>query len=546
MQFQQTLGKSYSFEGKGLHTGKVAKMTVGPAPADTGVVFRRVDLGQDALVEALAENVSSTARSTTIAKGAASVSTIEHIMSALTGLGIDNAYIDIDNVEVPILDGSAKPYIDAMCNDEVLVQDVGYNGSDANTLDVVHGYNKASVKSVNNVFDEVIPEEPFEILDVVQTWEWNEEEKEDALRAVRKFKKPMLWEMYYYDHHMNPLTQEQIAQMDINTDVVGAVECADLGYRITEKDGVWVPKDKEFNWEDTIKVRLSMYEYIINGGDDKYKAFTVKGVNSVWKDGAFGVTMNIRHTTGAEMVYTAQTVVDTYLYFVLRIGDYYYNGTDWVKSYSTFRIRYNVNTGSGYQPIESNLNASMPYRGLQGYVVELPQDRVLKGELEFTMFINDPGDSTISGYFIKDFKLDYAKKEGTKEEGEDGDRVYENVVNEAYMSEADEIEFEIGSYNEDGATYSKALLGDDFLTDNLYCAIVGKNVRPEELMIRRIVNRYGATKIKLTEALRMTGEITPLTAVSDRTMVGKRFRMTSGEWDYEQNRLTLQMQEDVV
>lgn len=427
---------------------------------------------------------------------------------------------------------------------EVLVQNVGYNGSDGNTLDVVHGYNKASVKSVNNVFDEVIPEEPFEILDVVQTWEWSEEEKEDALRAVRKFKKPMLWEMYYYDHHMNALTQEQIAQMDINTDVVGAVECADLGYRITEKDGAWVPKDKEFNWEDTIKVRLSMYEYIITGGNDKYKAFTVKGVNSVWKDGAFGVSMNIRYTTGPEMVYTAQVLIATYFYFVLRIGDYYYNGSDWVNKYSTFRIFYNVNANSGYQPIESNLNASMPYRGLQGYVVELPQDRVLKGELEFTMFISDPLMTGVSGYFIKDFKLDYAKKEGAKEEGEDGDRVYENVVNEVYMSEADEIEFEIGSYNEDGATYSKALLGDDFLTDNLYCAIVGKNVRPEELMIRRIVNRYGATKIKLTEALRMTGEITPLTSLSDRTMVGKRFRMTSGEWDYEKNRLTLQMQEE--
>ena len=99
-------------------------MTVGPAPVDTGIVFRRVDIGQGAVVEALAENVSSTARSTTIAKGAASVSTIEHIMSALTGLGIDNAYIDIDNVEVPILDGSAKPYIDAMAGDQVQVQDV--------------------------------------------------------------------------------------------------------------------------------------------------------------------------------------------------------------------------------------------------------------------------------------------------------------------------------------------------------------------------------------------------------------------------------------
>ena len=123
MQFQQTLVKNYSFEGKGLHSGRTAKMTVCPAPVNTGVVFRRVDLGENALVEALAENVSNTARSTTISKGEASVSTIEHIMSALTGLGIDNAYIDIDNVEVPILDGSAKPYIDAMWSDGVQVQD---------------------------------------------------------------------------------------------------------------------------------------------------------------------------------------------------------------------------------------------------------------------------------------------------------------------------------------------------------------------------------------------------------------------------------------
>lgn len=117
MQFQQTVTKSYSFEGKGLHTGKVAKMMVLPAPADTGLVFRRVDIDGCPEVEALAENVSNTARSTTISKGEASVSTIEHILSALTGMGVDNAYIEIDNVEVPILDGSAKPYIDAMWAD---------------------------------------------------------------------------------------------------------------------------------------------------------------------------------------------------------------------------------------------------------------------------------------------------------------------------------------------------------------------------------------------------------------------------------------------
>ena len=123
MQFQHTLKKNYTFEGKGLHTGKVAKMVLLPAPADTGIVFKRVDLDGCPEVEALAENVSNTARSTTISKGVASISTIEHILSALTGMGVDNAFIEIDNVEVPILDGSAKPYIDAMWADGFQQQD---------------------------------------------------------------------------------------------------------------------------------------------------------------------------------------------------------------------------------------------------------------------------------------------------------------------------------------------------------------------------------------------------------------------------------------
>ncbi len=123
MRLQQTLKKSYSFEGKGLHTGRIAKMTISPAPADTGIRFRRTDIGEDAYVEALAENVSNTARSTTISCGEASVMTIEHVLSALTGMGVDNALIDIDNLEVPILDGSAKPYVDAIWKDGFQQQD---------------------------------------------------------------------------------------------------------------------------------------------------------------------------------------------------------------------------------------------------------------------------------------------------------------------------------------------------------------------------------------------------------------------------------------
>lgn len=120
---QKTLRKTYTFEGKGLHTGKFATMTIKPAPENTGIVFKRVDLGENMIVEALAENVSNTARSTTISCGDASVVTIEHIMSALTGLGVDNAVIEIDNIEVPILDGSAKPYVEAIYPDGLQEQD---------------------------------------------------------------------------------------------------------------------------------------------------------------------------------------------------------------------------------------------------------------------------------------------------------------------------------------------------------------------------------------------------------------------------------------
>lgn len=122
-QKQQTVRKEYTFIGKGLHTGNVATMTIKPAPVDFGIKFKRVDLGDDAIVAALAENVTNTARSTTISKNEITVVTIEHIMSALTGLGIDNALIEIDNIEVPILDGSARPYVSAIGADGPLPQE---------------------------------------------------------------------------------------------------------------------------------------------------------------------------------------------------------------------------------------------------------------------------------------------------------------------------------------------------------------------------------------------------------------------------------------
>ena len=108
---QQTLGSSISFSGKGLHTGVVVNMTVNPAPENNGIVFRRVDIEGQPSVPALCEYVTDTSRGTTIESGEAKVSTIEHIVSALWSMGVDNAIIDIDGPETPIMDGSAREYV---------------------------------------------------------------------------------------------------------------------------------------------------------------------------------------------------------------------------------------------------------------------------------------------------------------------------------------------------------------------------------------------------------------------------------------------------
>ena len=108
---QRTLKNVIRATGVGLHTGEKVYLTLRPAAPDSGIVFRRVDLDQPVSIPAKAENVGDTQLSTTIEADGARISTVEHLLSALAGLGIDNAYIDVSAPEVPIMDGSAGPFV---------------------------------------------------------------------------------------------------------------------------------------------------------------------------------------------------------------------------------------------------------------------------------------------------------------------------------------------------------------------------------------------------------------------------------------------------
>ena len=108
---QRTLKNSIRATGVGLHTGEKVYMTLRPAAPNTGIIFRRVDLEQPVEVRAFATNVGDTMLGTTIMNGDVRVSTVEHLLSALAGLGIDNTYVDLSAPEVPIMDGSAGPFV---------------------------------------------------------------------------------------------------------------------------------------------------------------------------------------------------------------------------------------------------------------------------------------------------------------------------------------------------------------------------------------------------------------------------------------------------
>jgi UDP-3-O-[3-hydroxymyristoyl] N-acetylglucosamine deacetylase len=121
---QRTLRNAITATGVGLHTGEEVYLTLNPAPVDTGIVFRRVDLDPVVEIPALAENVGDTTLSTCLVVDQQRVSTVEHLLAALSGLGVDNAFIDVSAAEVPIMDGSAGPFV-------LMIQSAGIEEQDA-------------------------------------------------------------------------------------------------------------------------------------------------------------------------------------------------------------------------------------------------------------------------------------------------------------------------------------------------------------------------------------------------------------------------------
>ena len=124
---QKTLAKAASIQGTSLHTGHPVKLTLKPASPDTGLKFRRVDLPDKPFIDASVANVQTVERATTLAEGSVNVHTVEHVLSALTGMGVDNAIVEMDANEPPICDGSAAPFVKLIKQAGVVEQEASLN-----------------------------------------------------------------------------------------------------------------------------------------------------------------------------------------------------------------------------------------------------------------------------------------------------------------------------------------------------------------------------------------------------------------------------------
>ena len=122
---QRTIKNTIKFKGRGIHTGVYTNMRLVPSKENTGIIFKRTDLKNKPCIEAHVKHVYSTKRSTNLKKDNVSVNTVEHILAAVAGAEIDNIIIEIDNIEIPILDGSSKDFTH-------LIEENGYIEQDAN------------------------------------------------------------------------------------------------------------------------------------------------------------------------------------------------------------------------------------------------------------------------------------------------------------------------------------------------------------------------------------------------------------------------------
>lgn len=420
----------------------------------------------------------------------------------------------------------------------ITIQNIGFAGSD-HSMDILPGYNKVTIKCSNYPIPETLNfsvdyddlERLVTLLDIVSG--------DDV--SHRLLLNPGDLDMYQYEQFAHRVDINGYKNNVEAENLLGAIPMRYCNYKMVDKDGGKVPDITEYNYTDIIRVRLKNKDGIVLGG--YVPVFILRSPCVAYPPGVFCINASVKYFQNEELSplskdrWGGNLMIGTKLF----IGNTDLTTDDPVLGNNLYKCTY-ISFGAyedgDYKSIINDKKLNDPYQGASGKMIysSFTGSGITAGELEFQLLASMyPSEVNKYGVFLQNFTVKFIPRDG-EDTTSNSDRIYENVINENYINELDEIELKISSYNHDGACYGKVVLSTDYLRDDLYSYIEGTTVRPEEQLIRRIINRYNTTRVKLTQVIKESPDITPLSRLSDNYMVNKRFINAGGSIDYKMNR----------
>lgn len=433
----------------------------------------------------------------------------------------------------------------------IKISDIGYRGSN-HTLDIIPGYNKAIVKAVNYKVKDAFNDKDKTTQLYSNLYHDDKYNKSSRVNYLHRNDRCIA-----YIHSFPFNTTEKINLLDYKDKsevlgLFGAMPIEFCNYGLKLENGLYEPDIDRYSYTEGIHIRLrsSLQQNVVTWVlTPDYPIYHIEIDPLVYSNAVIGISGSIKPLSDKNISpigdkapwLSMEAGILNALELSVRIGDKWWDGNKWVDSEARTLLSYDLSDiNAEYMPFKNERTLNDEF-DILGNIIPIKD---MTGKLTIDLY--PPDYSRISmqnipyGLIIKDLKVSYAPR---RNDYEDGDRIYENVVNDKYINECDEIELKMHTHNEDGECWSKLILDNTYVTDNVFSAIEGKNVRLEEALIRRIIKRYGGTKIKLTQVIKDSSDITPITRLSDNFMYNRKFIVTGGEIDYVNETFTCVMTE---
>lgn len=424
---------------------------------------------------------------------------------------------------------------------ELSVQDVGFAGSD-HSLDILPGYNKVTVRCSNypvgQLLDFNIDYNSLSDLQVLPDYE------QDNRVSHAKLLNPGTLDMYQY----NPDLVDDINQYKDNADdLKGALPMQYCNYNMVEEDGAWKPDISDYSYTGVVRVRLKDSAGNMIGGDTR--VLGVFAPTIAYPAGVFCINAEVKYLKQLNMSPLSKDAWggDLRIGIKLFVGEKDFTTDEICLGTVSSKCSYMgfgpYDEATEYKEADNEKTLNMPYTGAQGKIIIAQNDgKILAGKLAFYMLASMyPSEVEKYGYMLQNLTVKFVPQDGLSTEDSD-DRIYENVLNENYINELDDIELKISSYNDDGACYSKVLyqggvswIFDDYVSDNVYNHLLDKLMRPENLLISRIISHYSTTRYKLTEVLMNDLNLSPFTRMSDKYTLDKKYINCGGSIDFQKD-----------